>query len=85
MEKSPLSALDVIFARRSVREFTSQRIDEATVRGLLDAAVQAPMALHQESWAFVVVQDAALLKRYSGVAKGNWAAEASRYHQSPRR
>jgi nitroreductase len=79
--QSPLSALDVIFARRSVREYTSQRLDEKTVRGLLDAAVQAPTALHEEPWAFVVVQDAALLKRYSDVAKGNWAAEAPRYRQ----
>jgi nitroreductase len=76
-----LSALDVIFARRSVRKYTSQRVDETTVRGLLDAAVQAPTALHEEPWAFVVIQDAALLKRYSDAAKGNWAAEASRFRQ----
>ena len=79
--QSPLSALDVIFARRSVRRYTSQPVDEATVRGLLDAAVQAPTALHEEPWAFVVIRDAALLKRYSDMAKGNWATEASRYRQ----
>lgn len=79
--QSPLSALDVIFARRSVRDYTPQRLDEPTIRGLLDAAVQAPTALHEEPWAFVVIQDAALLKRYSDVAKGNWAEEAPRYRQ----
>lgn len=78
---SPLSALDVIFMRRSVRAYTSQHVDEATIRGLLDAAVQAPTAMHEEPWAFVVIQDPALLKRYSDVAKGNWAAEAQHYRQ----
>lgn len=61
--QSPLSALDVIFSRRSVRQYTAQRVDDTTVRGLLDAAVQAPTALHEEPWALVVIQDAALLKR----------------------
>ena len=78
---SPLSALDVIFMRRSVRAYTSGRVDETTIRGLLDAAVQAPTAMHEEPWAFVVIQDPRLLKRYSDVAKGNWAAEAQHYRQ----
>jgi nitroreductase len=76
-----LSALDVIFMRRSVRAYTSQHVDEATIRGLLDAAVQAPTAMHEEPWAFVVIQDPALLKRYSDAAKGNWATEAQHYRQ----
>jgi nitroreductase len=78
---STLSALDVIFMRRSVRAYTPERIDEATIRGLLDAAVQAPTAMHEEPWAFVVIQDAARLARYSDAAKGHWAAEADRYQQ----
>ena len=78
---SPLSALDVIFMRRSFRAYTPQRVDQPTVRSLLDAAVQAPTAMHEEPWAFVVIQDRALLKRYSDVAKGNWATEAAHYRQ----
>lgn len=77
--QSPLSAFDVIFMRRSVRAYTPQAVDEATIRGLLDAAVQAPTALHEEPWAFVVVQDRALLKHYSDIAKGNWAAESTHH------
>ena len=34
--------------------FESQA-DEATIRGLLDAAVQAPTAIHEEPWAVEVV------------------------------
>ncbi len=74
-----LTALDVIFMRRSVRAYTSQPLEDTTIRGLLEAAVQAPTAMHEEPWAFVVVQDRALLKRYSDTAKGHWATEVSRY------
>jgi nitroreductase len=78
-QERPLSALDAIFTRRSVRSYTAQTIDRATVRALLDAAVQAPTALHAEPWAFVVIQDRAMLRRYSDLAKGSWAKEAIKY------
>lgn len=75
----PLSALDVIFIRRSIRAYTAQPLDEPTIRALLDAAVQAPTAMHTEPWAFVVVQDRATLKRISDRAKGGWIREAGHY------
>lgn len=73
----PLSALDTIFMRRSIRAYTEQSLDESTIRGLLDAAVQAPTAMHCEPWVFVIVQDAAALKRISERAKGGWIKEAA--------
>lgn len=82
---SPLSALDVIFMRRSVRAYTSEPIDEPTIRGLLDAAVQAPTAMHAEPWGFVVIKDRALLKRYSDRAKGYWANQVTQYRDLHRR
>lgn len=75
----PLSALDAIFTRRSVRDFTGMVIDEPTIRALLDAAVQAPTALHEEPWAFVIVQDAATLTRLSDRAKRLWIEQAAHY------
>ena len=77
--EGPLSALDAIFMRRSVRAYTAQALDGPTIRALLDAAVQAPTALHAEPWAFVVVQDRATLKRISDRAKGSWIKEAAHY------
>jgi nitroreductase len=74
-----LSALDSIFIRRSVRAFTPEKLDEPTIRALLDAAVQAPTAMHAEPWSFVVVQDRGMLKRLSDRAKGNWAKYAAHY------
>ena len=73
--RRPLSAFDVIFTRRSIRSYTGETIDADTVRALLDAAVQAPTALHSEPWLFVVIQDAAVLKQYSDQAKASWLNE----------
>src|SRR5512146_2180876 len=50
----PLSALDAIYVRRSVRSYTSERLDRSTVEALLDAAIQAPTAMHEEPWTFAV-------------------------------
>ena len=62
-----LTALDTIYTRRSVRQYRDQALDRETIRGLIDAAIQAPTAMHVEPWAFAVVQDrvtAAGARRY---------------------
>jgi nitroreductase len=74
-QATPLSALDAIFMRRSVRAYEKRRLDESTIRSLLDAAVEAPTAMHMEPWAFVVVQDDAVLRRLSESAKASFAKE----------
>ncbi len=74
-----MSVLDAIHERRSVRAYSPQRLDQATVRRkLLDAAVWAPTAVHEEPWAFDIVQDVAALKSLSDRAKTIFAAEARR-------
>ncbi len=65
----PLSALDVIYGRRSVRSYGAQPLEASTVRGLLDAAVQAPTAMREQPWLFVVLQDRWLMKRISDYAR----------------
>ncbi|HYL56473.1 MAG TPA: nitroreductase family protein [Gemmatimonadales bacterium] len=57
--------LDAIYHRRAVRSYTPEKLDESTIRRLLETAVQAPTAMHLEPWAFVVIQDVALLARLS--------------------
>jgi len=57
--------------------YTGQKIDAETVRALLDAAVQAPTAMHAEPWLFVVVQDETVLKRYSDRTKASWLSEVT--------
>lgn len=63
-----MSALDAIYARRSVRSYLPKTVDRGLISALLDAAVQAPTAVHEEPWAFAVVQDRETLRRLSDAA-----------------
>jgi nitroreductase len=60
---------DVIPGRRSVRDYTDEPISTGAVNTLLWGAVQAPSAVNSQPWAFVVIQDKSLLKKYSDRAK----------------
>ncbi|HET7217025.1 MAG TPA: nitroreductase family protein [Vicinamibacterales bacterium] len=71
----PLSALDAIYTRRSVRSYTTEVLDRPTVQALLDAAVQAPTAMLEQPWLFVVVQDRRVLRELSDLAKTLWIRE----------
>jgi nitroreductase len=69
-----------------VREFTSEPVDEKTIRQFIDAAIQAPSAVNQQPWLFTVVRDRALLTSISGEAKADMlrtspAALASHHFQ----
>jgi nitroreductase len=63
------SVFEAILARRSVRAYTTDMLDRYTVQTLLEAAVRAPTAMHEEPWAFVVIQDRQVLKQLSDRAK----------------
>jgi nitroreductase len=67
--KERTGALRAIYGRRAVRAYTPEQPSEEVIRELLDAAVQAPTAMHTEPWAFVVVQNKDQLRRYSYRAK----------------
>ncbi len=75
-----VSAMDAIHGRRSVRAYTPQKLDQATIHTLLAAAVRAPTAIHEEPWAFVILQDADTLKRVSDHAKRFFVEEMHRAH-----
>jgi nitroreductase len=63
------NVFEAILSRRSVRTYAPDELDRNIVKTLLEAAVRAPTAMHEEPWAFVVVQDHALLQRLSDLAK----------------
>lgn len=77
-----LNVFEAILARRSVRGYTPQEVDRGTIHTLLEAAVRAPTALHEEPWAFVVIQDKARLQQLSDRAKPLFAAEVRRSGQA---
>jgi nitroreductase len=66
-----------IHARRAVREYTTEPVDEATLRRLIAAATLAPSAMNEQPWLFTVVRDKALLARISAGGKAATLAAAS--------
>ncbi len=54
-------ALDVIFARRSIRKFTSQPVGESEITHMLQAGMAAPSANNFQPWHFVVVTERSVL------------------------
>jgi nitroreductase len=77
---SAMTVAEAIDARRSVRSYALEAVDRASVRQLLAAAVRAPTAVHEEPWAFVIIQDRSTLKRLSDQAKPLFLDEIHRAH-----
>ena len=50
---------DPVLSRRSIRKYTGEPVDDATVERLLHAAMAAPSAGNQQPWRFVVIRDRA--------------------------
>lgn len=64
-----MELLQAIYARRAVRRYTAEAVDEGRIEALIDAAIQAPSAMNRQPWSFRVVRDQALLARVSREAK----------------
>lgn len=57
-----MSALDIIFARRSIRQYTDDPVSEEQIRTLLEAGMATPSASNRRPWHFVTVTDRATLQ-----------------------
>jgi nitroreductase len=47
--------VDIILSRRSIRQFTAEAVEEASLTLLLKAAMSAPTACNSQPWEFIVV------------------------------
>ncbi len=65
-----------IYSRRAIRRFSAERVDRTTLVQLIDAAVQAPSAVNEQPWSFVVIEDRATLARISSESKAQMLATA---------
>jgi nitroreductase len=55
--------------RRSVRRFKPDRVPEALVERLIEAAVLAPSASNKQPWKFLVVENRALIERMASAVR----------------
>jgi nitroreductase len=76
LHKVELTVFETILARRSVRSYKTQTVDRVSIGSLLEAAVRAPTAIHQEPWGFVIINDRNLLHSLSERAKPLIVAKA---------
>ncbi len=70
-----LGAADVLFARRTVREFTDEPVDVEAVRRAIAAAVTAPAPHHSQPWRFAVVTSAAAKTRLLDAMLEAWITD----------
>lgn len=53
--------INTIFARRSIREYTTEVISEKDIKTMLEAAMAAPSASNRKPWHFITVTDRQIL------------------------
>lgn len=72
------SKLQLIFSRRSVRQFAAEPVTDEQVQDLLHAAMAAPSACAKDPWRFVVIRDKNMLGSIaSGLPNGKMLPAAS--------
>ncbi|HEX5840236.1 MAG TPA: nitroreductase family protein [Anaerolineales bacterium] len=54
--------VDILFSRRSIRQFTGEPVDHETLVLLLQAAMAAPTACNSQPWEFIVVTEPQVLQ-----------------------
>ena len=57
--------MDIIRKRRSIRQYTDQKVPDEIITKLLEAAMCAPSAGNQQPWQFIVATEKELLKKIS--------------------
>jgi coenzyme F420-0:L-glutamate ligase/coenzyme F420-1:gamma-L-glutamate ligase len=66
---------DVLYARRTVRDFTAEPVDPAAVRRAIAAAVTAPAPHHSAPWRFAVVESPQARKKLLDDMLAAWVAD----------
>jgi len=61
--------LELIYSRRSIREYTDQPVDDESVEAMLKAAMAAPSADNLQPWHFVIVRNRETLDKLADVHK----------------
>ncbi|WP_425445942.1 nitroreductase family protein [Dethiothermospora halolimnae] len=57
-----------IFNRRSIRKYKDKKVEKEKIERMLRAAMQAPSAVNQQPWEFIVVENKETLKKLSQIS-----------------
>ncbi|PZG35452.1 coenzyme F420-0:L-glutamate ligase [Spongiactinospora gelatinilytica] len=66
---------DVLFARRTIREFSAEPVDGEAVRRAVAAGIAAPAPHHTTPWRFVLVERAETRRRLVDAMREAWIAD----------
>mgnify|MGYP000683356815 CR=1 FL=1 len=58
--------------RKSIRRYKDEEVELSLVKTLLRSAMQAPSAINQQPWEFMVIRNRATLEALSNVSNGAW-------------
>ncbi len=65
-------ALENIYARRSVRNFTDDHVSNEVIGEILRAGTYAPTAANTQPWRFIVIRNKEMIRRFGQQAKKLW-------------
>jgi len=66
-EGEDMKDLDFIFSRRSIRSYSGEKIDDATMDLILKAGLAAPSGHNSQPWEFIVIRNRETLNQLSVV------------------
>lgn len=76
-----ISLFEAIHTQRAVRRFSSEPVDDDSIRRIIAAAVRAPSGTNRQPWAFLVVRDPETKRKIAGYYYRAW--EAAFGHRKP--
>jgi nitroreductase len=69
--------LTVIHSRKSVRQYTDQKVERNKLETLVRAGMAAPTAVNRQPWAFIVIDSREILDRLADELGGNRILKAA--------